>query len=384
MKPPKGWEEVTLKDICMIKKGQSITSKSISPGNIPVIAGGQQPAYYHNKSNYTGNTITVSASGAYAGYINYFTIPIFASDCTAITSLDDKKTLLKYVYYILKSQQRRIYDFQKGGGQPHVYPRDLMDFKIILPPISTQKKIVSILEETEQAKEWQKEAYDLTKDFLKAVFLDMFGDPMKNPKKWPVTTIEQVAISKKGAIRMGPFGSQLKKQELVKEGVKVLWIENIVENKFNPAGIKYITEEKYEQLKGFTVKPGDIIITMMGTIGRVEIVPNIGKSIISSHLLKIELNNKICNAVYLKNIIMMPFVQNQFKEASHGAVMSGLNGGIIKSTKIPLPPLSLQQKFASIVKEVEQIKLQQKHSKEHLDNLFNNLMQKTFRGELTC
>ena len=79
---------------------------------------------------------------------------------------------------------------------------------------------------------------------------------------------------------------------------------------------------------------------------------------------------------------MSDFVQNQFKDASHGAVMSGLNGGIIKSTKIPLPPITLQQKFASTVKEVEAMKEQQKHSKEQIDNLFNALMQKAFKGEL--
>ena len=75
-----------LSQICEVKKGQSITKKKITKGTIPVIAGGQQPAYYHNEPNRTGQTITVSASGAYAGFINFFEEPIFASDCSTIKS----------------------------------------------------------------------------------------------------------------------------------------------------------------------------------------------------------------------------------------------------------------------------------------------------------
>lgn len=141
------WPLVELGEVAEVVKGSSITEKITIKGNIPVIAGGQQPAYYHNASNREGKTITVSASGAYAGFVNYFEIPIFASDCTTIQSKDESKIMTRFIYLLLKEgKQEEIYAMQRGGGQPHVYPKDLLPIKIPLPPLEIQEKIVAELE----------------------------------------------------------------------------------------------------------------------------------------------------------------------------------------------------------------------------------------------
>jgi type I restriction enzyme M protein len=140
------WPVVTLEEIAIVKKGSSITQKDTSIGTIPVIAGGQKPAYFHNVSNREGNVITVSASGAYAGFVNYFDAPIFASDCSTIQSKDESHALTRYLYLILKGLQEVIYKFQQGGGQPHVYPKDLVTIEVPLPPLDVQVQIVAELD----------------------------------------------------------------------------------------------------------------------------------------------------------------------------------------------------------------------------------------------
>lgn len=145
------WEMVELGEVCDIQKGTSITKAKITEGEIPVIAGGQQPAYYHNESNREGKTITVSASGAYAGFVNYFDYPIFASDCTTIKTKDENKILTDYIFRLLKSKQAEIYKLQNGAGQPHVYGKDLAKIKIPLPPLSVQKEIVEQIEVKQNA-----------------------------------------------------------------------------------------------------------------------------------------------------------------------------------------------------------------------------------------
>ncbi len=127
------WDFVELGKICKVQKGDSIKKKNTKFGKTTVIAGGQQPAYYHNKFNREGNIITVSASGAYAGFVNYFEEPIFASDFYTIRSLDEKVILTRFIYDVFKGKQQNIYSFQKGGAQPHVYPKDLISFKIPFP-----------------------------------------------------------------------------------------------------------------------------------------------------------------------------------------------------------------------------------------------------------
>lgn len=131
-----------LLDYCRIEKGSNITRDKVVKGRIPVVAGGVSPSCYHNESNREADIITVSASGANAGYLNYWSIPIFAADCNTIKSLDNKKLLNIYLYYCLLKKQNYIYSLQQGAGQPHVYGKDLEKIKIAIPSIDMQKLFV--------------------------------------------------------------------------------------------------------------------------------------------------------------------------------------------------------------------------------------------------
>lgn len=137
------WDIVRLGDVSIIKKGDSITKKSITHGSIPVIAGGQRPAYFHDKSNRDGRVITVSASGAYAGYVDFYERPIFVSDCT---SIQEKSVNINFIYYLLKLKQEFIYSLQSGGAQPHIQPDDLKRIIIKVPKLKEeQDAIVNII-----------------------------------------------------------------------------------------------------------------------------------------------------------------------------------------------------------------------------------------------
>ena len=139
------FEMMPLGEVCEIRKGSSITRKEVVEGSIPVIAGGQKPSAFHNKANRTGETITVSASGAYAGFVSYFKEPIFASDCSTIKPKDGR-LMGAFLFHVLKSKQAEIYKLQIGMGQPHVYPKDLSSFRIPLPPLETQREVMAEIE----------------------------------------------------------------------------------------------------------------------------------------------------------------------------------------------------------------------------------------------
>lgn len=140
------WKMVQLGDVCEIKRGNPLTKKDAVNGPVPVIAGGQQPAYYHNQANRQGECITVAGSGAYAGYIGYYNKPIFISDAFTIIPQDSTKLLTKYLFYLLKEKQDSIYAKQTGIGIPHVYPKDFVTIQIPLPPLEVQQEIVKELE----------------------------------------------------------------------------------------------------------------------------------------------------------------------------------------------------------------------------------------------
>ena len=134
---PEGWEKKTLGDVVEVTKGKNITLDTAIEGAVPVVAGGLKPAYYHNTTNALGPVITVSASGANAGYINLYHEDIWASDCSYISQTSTE--CLYYYYLLLTSKQKEVYAFQKGAAQPHVYPNDLKRLPCVLPPMALVK-----------------------------------------------------------------------------------------------------------------------------------------------------------------------------------------------------------------------------------------------------
>lgn len=137
------WEARRLGEVVKFEKGQLITEGSAILGPIPVIAGGKKPAYFHNRSNRTGKTITISASGASAGYVAFFNEPIFASDCTTIGESEDYS--IEFVYFLLQWKQSAIYTAQTGGAQPHVHASDISPIELFWPAVPEQIAIASIL-----------------------------------------------------------------------------------------------------------------------------------------------------------------------------------------------------------------------------------------------
>ncbi|MEN8817844.1 MAG: restriction endonuclease subunit S [Nonlabens sp.] len=128
---PVGWEEKALGEFTEIKKGKNITKSTIKEGNVPVVAGGLKPAYYHNTSNTSNPVITVSASGANAGYVNMYLEDIWASDCSYIDSkLSDS---VFFIHNLLSNQQELIFGMQRGAAQPHVYTKDLKRAEFVIP-----------------------------------------------------------------------------------------------------------------------------------------------------------------------------------------------------------------------------------------------------------
>jgi len=149
-KDPK-WKKVKLGDLfgkaIKVEKGKALTKESNTEGNIPVVAGGQTYAYHTNHPTHEIPTVTVSASGAYAGFVWYHDYPIWASDCNVLYAT---KGVTKFLYFTLKAIQHRVYALQSGGAQPHVYSKDMKNLHIQWPSIEEQQEIAETLSSAQQ------------------------------------------------------------------------------------------------------------------------------------------------------------------------------------------------------------------------------------------
>ncbi|MBN9331474.1 MULTISPECIES: restriction endonuclease subunit S [Pseudomonadota] len=132
-------------EVATFCRGTAITEKETTNGEIPVVANGPVPTYFHGESNRDGETIVIARSGAYAGYVSFWNRPIFLTDAF---SIHPNPALLasKFAYYFLQNKQGHIHSMKKGSGVPHVRVKEFESFEIPLPSMEEQQRIVSILD----------------------------------------------------------------------------------------------------------------------------------------------------------------------------------------------------------------------------------------------
>ena len=181
-------------------------------------------------------------------------------------------------------------------------------------------------------------------------------------------------------MRTGPFGSSLRHSEFVESGIAVLGIDNAVRNRFAWDERRYISEEKYQALRRYSVKPGDVIVTIMGTTGRSAVIPeDIPRAISTKHLAVITVDRSRVVPQFLSHTFHSDsVVLQQIAAANRGAIMNGLNLGTIKRLRLRLPPLELQQSFANAVAAANVVRARMSASGEEIDRLTTSLAHREF------
>lgn len=172
------------------------------------------------------------------------------------------------------------------------------------------------------------------------------------------------------AIRIGPFGSALKKHEYSDAGIRVLGIDDVL-SRGSPRKPKFIPEEKYRELSQYRVRPGDILVTNMGTVGKAFLVPpDFETAIISSHLIKVTPDLRRVDANYLERALNdAPAVIAQIANDSRGAIMAGFNTSRLKQLRIPLPTLEEQRRIVAILDQVDALRAKRRSAIAQLDSL---------------
>lgn len=256
--------------------------------------------------------------------------------------------------------------------------------EIPLPPLPQQQKIANILDAADALRQKDKALLAKYDELTQALFLDMFGDPVSNPKGWDFRKIEEITSKNKNSIKRGPFGGALKKEIFVDDGYLVYEQFHALNNDFSMARY-FIDQKKYNELIGFSVNPGDIIISCSGVyLGKLAVIPQgARKGIINQALLKVTLDeNKMKNDFFVFLFSHKNFREKYF-DANRGAGIPNFPP-MNEFKKFPFitPPIELQNQFAERVAVIEEQKAIAQKSLEKSEELFNSLLQKAFKGEI--
>ena len=342
---PDGVEWKALGEATIMKRGTSVTKGIMQEGNIPVISGGRQPAFYCNVSNRTGEVITVAGSGAGAGYVQYWNEPIFVCDAFSIQGNETLKT--KYVYYILTNIQEKIYSTKKGGGVPHVHISSIEKFEIPVPPLPVQEEIVRILDNfTELQAELQAELqkriqqYNYYRDNLLSDFT-----PEQEPKE---CTLEEITTD----IYSGATPSKEKRDYW--ENGTIPWMSSGEVNLGQVYEVEgRITQLGYDKCSTRMVPEGSVVIALAGqgkTRGTVAILRT--SVCTNQSLAALVPNPDIVSGEYLYYYLKTQY--SKLREVSSGdGTRGGLNLKMLRSYKVIVPSLKTQTQIVAILDRFE-------------------------------
>ncbi len=297
----------------------------------------------------------------------------FVVNHLAVITINDSEIINPlYVFYYLK--RFKISNLSLNDSYPSIRLDDIYNFVIKIPPLETQNKIVEILEKTEKLKNYRERADNLTEDYLKGIFLEMFGDPILNNKKWDIEPLKKF-----GEIKTGNTPSR---KNPTYYGNYIEWIKS--DNINTPFTFLTRSEEKLSE-EGFKlgriVPKGSILVTCIaGSISCLGNVAVADREVAFNQQINSLTPNSNVNELFLYHLFL--YTKKYLQNFSRSALKGIINKKTFESIPMIFPPYKLQEEFGRIVGGIEKIKRYQNQSKKEIDNLFNNLMQNTFKEEI--
>lgn len=282
----------------------------------------------------------------------------------------------KYLLHFLPKELKLIEDTTSFATVKHLSVDKIKKIQIPLPSLPQQQKIASILDVADELRQNDKALLAKYDELTQALFLDMFGDPVSNPKGWSVDTLGNYCKK----IQIGPFGSQLHMSDYVEEGIPLINPTNIKKGSIEYMSSVKISDEKYDSLPNYHLNKGDIVMARRGDLSKIGIVGRV-KSFCGTGSLYLRLKENI-NSVFCYWLLSHRSTVEKLYEQAQGVTMANLNKNIIIKLPIVIPPIKLQNQFSERIAAIEEQKAIAQASLIKSEELFNSLLQKAFKGEL--
>ncbi|MGL5661453.1 MAG: restriction endonuclease subunit S [Aeromonas sp.] len=378
-KNEKSWPLVPLKDIATLKRGYDLPTQSRKEGVIPIYASNGQNGQ-HNEAKIKGPGVITGRSGT-IGKVHYTKNDFWPLN-TALYVMNFHGNDPKWVFYLL--QAFKLERFVEGAGVPTLN-RNLVHGELIpLPPLEEQKRIATILDKADAIRQKRQQAITLADDFLRSVFLDIFGDPVTNPKEWDIYPLRNGITN----ITAG-WSANGENHSCGDDEIGVLKISAVTSGIFKPNENKVVSSSNIPSNKKLVFpRKGDLLFSRANTrelVGATCIVDSDYDNVfLPDKLWVINLNSNELLPEYVHMLVQHPKFKECLTSQATGSSGSMLNISKVKfeGTLAPYPSLDVQQRFKDIFWKVMTCNALTNDSKINFDNQFNALSQKAFSGQL--
>lgn len=293
-----------------------------------------------------------------------------STDCCLLTAKQESVDI-EYVYYYLCAFPTIMQRLYKGVGIKHISLADIKNIEIEYPPIEVQRTIVSVLSFLDAViKKRQINVVKNIPELLKSYYSQLVDNNV-----WDKVRISDIATE----IKSGPFGTQLHVSQFSDKGnIYVYGIDDLTKK---VPKTRYLSIVELDKYKRYLVHGDDVLISIMGTVGRTKVVPkDIGLAINTKHLVDITLNQDLCKPYFLAYTLENDRkVRRQIESSKHGAVMSAINMSDVKNLMITLPSIKVQMYFEEVYHQVKDIQKCMEEEIQLLKELRKSLLAKYFR-----
>lgn len=280
-----------------------------------------------------------------------------------------------YLYHCMKQRAGRLNALGNGATFKEVSKSVVEDFDIPLPPLKEQKRIAAILDKADSLRRKRQQAIQLADDFLRAAFLDMFGDPVTNPKGWVMQPLSKLC----SRIQIGPFGTQLHQDDYVEGGMPLVNPTHIVDGIICPNRSLTVSQEKHEELLEYHLDVGDVILGRRGEMGRCALVTACEAGYLcGTGSLFLRPDTSQIHPVFLSRVLSSSSAKSAFERAAQGATMPNLNKTIVGNFQIGVPPLPLQEAFAKVTITCERITKSNREAMDQIENCRKSIQHQAF------
>lgn len=365
------WTYKKLGEVCVINYGTRVVQKN-DKGSTYYVYGGGGPTFMVDRYN-REDCFIVSRFAMSAQCTRFVKGKFFLNDSGLSVRTNSSILSQAFLDKVLLANNDLIYSMGKGMAQRNLDMQSFRNLFIPIPPLSEQSRIVSELDLLQSIIDKQQTQLKELDTLAQAIFYDMFGDSAGDE-----CALVELCKSKDD-IKCGPFGTQLSKLEYQKDGVAVWGIPQI-NSHFAIVPSDYVSEEKAAALKDYSVAPGDIIMSRKGNVGQCSVFPDsFENGIIHSDVLRLRLEYDKANPIFMMyQLHLSDSIKHQIQLVSSGAIMPGINVTKLKSIKVIVPSLALQQSFAAKIEAIEKQKAMISQSIAESQKLFDFKMDKYF------
>ncbi|MBK7164250.1 MAG: restriction endonuclease subunit S [Candidatus Microthrix sp.] len=302
----------------------------------------------------------------------------YSQDITAIVHDEDKITPA-YLLRCLKYMAPRFKALAQGATIQGITREVVEETLIPLPPIEEQRRIAAVLDAADALRAKRRQAIVKLDSLTQAIFIDMFGDPISNERRWPEFQLSEICTK----IQIGPFGSLLHKSDYVEGGVPLVNPMHLIDGQIQPQPDQTVGKDKYAKLQQYQLERGDVVMARRGEMGRVAIVDAKADGYLcGSGSLYFRPDTEQVIPEFLAAALSSPRGRRELENSSLGVTMPNLNSTIVEQFELGLPPIALQRSFSTALQERSRMHQLQWDQSGVLDALFGSLQQRAFRGEL--